>query len=494
MLSRSNTTSFVNAYHLCLLVMVAGDFLLFDEPLGMALGLFAAIIHGVLALYHPAMFQQKPARGLWLGGLGLILTLFLDPGPLACMLLSICWIAVVFCVRQGGTLDMRQWQRRYAGFLLFAWLRLFRDGNRLRKWKQRQLKRQGNPGTHKFPQWLIPLGLGAIFLFLFYHANPIYAQVLDRLSARFPLLSLDLARWLFWVGLACWTWALLKYRTRRAVKTTAAGKVPRSWLDPQTTSQSLVLFNLIFALHTALDITYLWAGYQLPPGVTYASFAHRGAYLLVATAILAGLFILSMEPDQVTTGTGNGVPARTRLIRGLLITWVAQNILLTFSAIQRLKLYVSVYGLTHLRLSAAIWIGLVAVGLLLILWRYLKRESKNWLVIANLISLTAVLYGCCFLNFEGTIARYNLQRVMTNPQHKLDKHYLVDLGPKALPPLLAIADSDPGLYQRLNGDKTVEKILFKARHHQENWRGWSWRYHQAFSLAEKAQANPPPRP
>ncbi len=483
----SRTNTLVNAYGLCILVIVAADFLLFDQPLGMALGIFAGIVHGVLAVHHPALMQQKPARWLWLAGLGLILTLFLDPGPLAVILLVVCWIAVAFCVREGGSLDMRQWQRRFGAFFISGWRWWFRDCNRIRKWSRRNLKRQNSEGFDKFPQWLVPLGLGGLFLFLFYHANPIYAQLLDRMSARFPIFSLNWARWLFWVCIASWTWALLKFRMGRAAKTRVSPKAPRFWLDAQTTSHSLLLFNVIFGLHTALDFTYLWAGYELPAGITYAAFAHRGAYLLVATAILAGLFILWMEPDQPATVTGKRAPSRTTLIRSLLMVWVAQNILLTFSAVQRLSLYVSVYGLTRLRLAAVVWIGLVAVGLLLILWRYLNRKSKNWLVIANLVSLTAVLYTCCFMNFEATIARYNLQHVAAGPQNNLDHYYLMDLGPKALPPLLALAASDPVLYQRLNGDEMVEKIIYRARAYEGNWRGWSWRHHQAFSMTEKSE-------
>lgn len=488
MFSRSTNAPFsINAYSLCLLVLVAADFLLFEQSWGMAQGIFAALIQIVLWVHHPGLMQQKPARYLWVAGFGLIFTLFLDPGPLAVLLLVVSWVAIVFCVREGGTLDMYQWKRRYTAFLLFGWLWWFRDCNRIRKWNQRQLKRQNHQVTLKFPSRLIPIVLGGLFLFLFYHANPIYAQVLDRVSARFPIFSLNWLRWLFWVLIACWTWAFLKFRLPHAFKRLPDSQEPKSWLDPQTTYHSLVLFNLIFGLHTCLDITYLWGGYQLPPGISYASFAHRGAYLLVATIFLAGWFILSLEPGEPEVSAREHRQSQAILIRRLLVVWVAQNFLLTFSAVQRLNLYVSVYGLTRLRLATLVWIGLVSVGLVLILWRYLNGKSKNWLVVANLTTLTAVLYTCCFINFEATIARYNLQRVTANPENNLDAYYLSHLGPKALPPLLELGELNPGLYQRLEGDHLVELILYRARRYPDDWRNWSWRHHQAFSLVEKTK-------
>jgi hypothetical protein len=51
--------------------------------------------------------------------------------------------------------------------------------------------------------------------------------------------------------------------------------------SPPTVLRSAVLFNLLFAVQTALDIAYLWGHSALPAGMTYAAYAHRGAYPLI---------------------------------------------------------------------------------------------------------------------------------------------------------------------------------------------------------------------
>ena len=64
-----------------------------------------------------------------------------------------------------------------------------------------------------------------------------------------------------------------------------------------TILRSLILFNLLFAVQTALDVIYLWGNAKLPDDITYASYAHRGAYPLILTALLAAGFVLAaMRP------------------------------------------------------------------------------------------------------------------------------------------------------------------------------------------------------
>jgi hypothetical protein len=56
--------------------------------------------------------------------------------------------------------------------------------------------------------------------------------------------------------------------------------------------RSLVIFNAMFLVQNILDAMYLWGGKQLPAGLTYADYAHRGAYPLMATALLTAVFVL----------------------------------------------------------------------------------------------------------------------------------------------------------------------------------------------------------
>ena len=76
--------------------------------------------------------------------------------------------------------------------------------------------------------------------------------------------------------------------------------------------------NALFAVQSSLDLTYLWAGVALPRGASYAEYAHRGAYPLVVTALLAAVIaIFAMRP--------NGPAENSRLIRPLVLAFVGQQ-------------------------------------------------------------------------------------------------------------------------------------------------------------------------
>ena len=234
----------------------------------------------------------------------------------------------------------------------------------------------------------------------------------------------------------------------------------------QAVTRSLILFNVLFALQSGLDLTYLWGGASLPDGMTHAHYAHRGAYPLIVTALLAAGFVLiAMRPG--------GPAEQSSLIRPLVLAWIGQNILLVISSIFRLDLYVAAYSLTYLRLAAFIWMVLVAAGLLLMLIQIKLKKPNSWLVTANAISLALVLYGCCFINAPRLVASYNVEHSRENggTGPNLDLHYLASLGPQALPPIDAHVTKIP----------VLRSIARDLRHNHEtrrrpaNWRGWDFR-------------------
>ena len=243
--------------------------------------------------------------------------------------------------------------------------------------------------------------------------------------------------------------------------------------------RSLIVFNAIFAVQTVMDAIYLWGGVALPDGVTYASYAHRGAYALIATALLAALFVLlAMRPA--------GAASEDRLIRNLVYVWTAQNVWLVLSSILRLDLYVSIYSLTYWRIAAFLWMGLVATGLILIIARIALRKSNEWLLSANLLTLSSLLYACCFINFAAFIASYNVDHAaeITGNSLEIDVSYLRQLGPPAFPAIdrllaatpqnrLCAYDMERGEDFCLSATRAGDELAFREA--AANWRSWSVR-------------------
>jgi hypothetical protein len=196
-------------------------------------------------------------------------------------------------------------------------------------------------------------------------------------------------------------------------------------INPGSVRNSLLLFNLLFLVQTVMDLGILTGGVGLPQGMSYAAYAHRGAYPLVATALLAGLFTLITRPM-----TGND-----RQLRGLVYLWLGQNMLLVATAAVRLHLYVQAYALTYLRVAAFIWMALVLAGLVLMVLQLHRGHGNRWLLRRCFAALAAALYICCFINFANLIAGYNLSQ--DTPLQRRDSVYICRLGPAAHPAIHA---------------------------------------------------------
>lgn len=327
--------------------------------------------------------------------------------------------------------------------------------------------------------WFIPVVLGSIFAALFVSANPLLQKWIGLINPGTAGSYLSFGRLLFWLVALSIVWPFIHvwWRSRigatnedteAAVPTQEASASRLDFFGVATVLRSLLLFNLLFAVQTVLDMAYLWGNVALPTDISYASYAHRGAYPLIVTALLAAGFVLiAMKPG--------GAAERSKVIRPLVYLWVGQNVLLVASSILRLDLYVQTYLLTWWRIAAFIWMGLVAFGLILILARIVLKRSDQWLIQANLITLTATLYICSLINFAALIADYNVShsREVSGKGATLDIDYLIGLGPQALPAIdKAFAPrgwSDLSLVSRRNC------LVEQQRKDAASWRAWGFR-------------------
>lgn len=265
--------------------------------------------------------------------------------------------------------------------------------------------------------WAFPLGGALVFGSLLIDANPVFS---DSLSRVFDLGEL-VPRVMFWAGIALFTAPLLRPVAAVGQPDLPRLALPGLGLNPGSTLRALSVFNLMIGLQTLSDVTILIGGASLPEGMSYAEYAHRGAYPLLATALLAGTFALLARPflDE------------HRALKPLMLLWLAQNVALCASAALRLDLYIDSYGLTYLRIHALIWMGLTACVLMLIGWQVIRRRPNAWLAIRGAMLGVATLYACAFVNFAEEIAERNLTRA------EPDLAYICRLGPMAYGPISA---------------------------------------------------------
>lgn len=446
---------------------------------GSGFGLLALALLLAVAAVRVPLWRSGPARiGLGLAAL-YAAALFHDPGLIALALFLIALAVTTLLPQVGRFGDGWQWIQRLFYHGVRSIFAPVIDAFRLLRLKSK--RGPSSRGLRKLlPLMILPVIGSAVFLALFAAANPVIAGWMD--AVHWPAFDVEsVAHLLFW-GLLFWlAWSFLRPRLLPSVSGTFAGRgdLKLPGFSPQSLTLSLIAFNLVFALQTVMDVAYLGGFAPLPQGMTLAEYAHRGAYPLIATALLAGLFtIVTLRPGSTS--------ARDPLTRRLLTAWIAQNIFLVGSSIERTLDYVRVYSLTQLRIAALAWMGLVALGLTLICWRMLKDKSASWLINSNLAAAGVLLTGFAIVDTGAMAAQWNVRhaREVGGEGAALDLCYLEALGGSALLPLVELeqrGDLAPGLHQKvrqLRGD-LQSNMAFEQAH---GW--WTWRDARRLEAAE----------
>jgi len=334
-----------------------------------------------------------------------------------------------------------------------------------------RLKRHGRTGWPVLTlamRWAIPVAGGALFLGLFMHANPVVAQVVARC---WRWLTQDgwpsLGRVGEWMLAAALSWMLLRarWRIRRPPGADAAPMSDHSALA----IRCMLIFNLVFLLHNALDAAYLRGGHALPTGTTYARYAQQGSHTLLITALLAAaIMLLWFRPGSPLE--------RSRPARALLFIWLAQNVVVLLGAAYRLWRYVEVFGLTRWRCCAALWMALVVVGLLLIGWRIFRSWDNGWLIDANLSVLAMVVLVLGWCDADSVIAWQNVRQLGPGPapgsaeEHRPDIAYLSSLGASAVPALDWLGHQHPATSTGQESRQAVVNLLAQLRADSRDWR------------------------
>jgi hypothetical protein len=452
------------------MLVIAADILLFDSAGGSILGGFMALWAAATFAAHRAGWGNRwslAAFGL-AGACAAVMAY--DPSFLSAVLfLGLVTLAVLLSDIKGVG-DGWYWFKRFAFHGVASVFAPLFDLHRFAKARRRPGVRRGI--SQILPMLVLPAVGTLLFVALFAMANPIISGFLDSIRIG-GLTENDIARVFFWGFVFVAVWSTLRpLRPKSPFQRLADSEPTRmAGVSAASVTLSLILFNLLFALQNGMDLIYIWGDVRLPAEFTLAEYAHRGAYPLIVTALLAGLFIL------VTTHPRSEM-AGNKVIRWLIILWIVQNLFLVASTAERTLLYIDSYSLTRLRIAALLWMGLVAVGLILITWRMLRGSSLAWLVNGNVLAAFIVLAGCTMVDLGATAANWNVRhaREVGGKGVHLDLCYLNRLEGSSLIALARLEQQpklDPAFQQRVILVRQQVQQRIAARQNEKG--GWDWR-------------------
>jgi hypothetical protein len=473
------------------IVLVAlGDWLFWQAQYGIGnLGFYGLAILAALLISRPATLKS---------GVGLIasaatalycLAIILDIGVVSAFFFVTALSVAALAPYATKLTDGWQWFWRLVLHGVMSAFNPFIDAVGLRKVAARRGPRKA--GIRAAVSLLaLPIVGGAIFFALFVQANP----VLEKIVAQWKLPPLDevlVIRVILWTIVAGLLWSVLRpWRNKGKKGAVAQVEVvsPPALLTISLASiqLSLIVFNAIFAMQNGMDLAFMSSLVPLPEDMTLAQYAHRGAYPLVATAILAGLFVLVMlHPDSVA--------ARDKTARLLVIVWIIQNVILVASSMIRTWDYVDAYSLTQFRIAALAWMVLVGLGLALICWRMLAGKSGGWLINTNLLTTGVMLTAFCFIDTAGLAARWNVihAKEVGGRGVNLDLCHMSGLGAEAILPLMSLEAQPLPEAFRIRVKSVREKEQEQAQRWMEQG-GWTYRLETILAGARAKEATLPP--
>jgi hypothetical protein len=440
---------------------------------GWSVGLFALALVGAAAAVHPALRRSRTALSLlllaFLFGLIQIETVSL----LAWVLYWLALMLAVMACRAGGRPDAWPWIQRLVPAGFYALVKPLLDAHRL--WRAAPGVRVVNLSAF-WQVVLLPLAGAALFLLLFDSANPVIQTVIWNLT--WP--DIDLQRLVVWGFALLLAWCVLRppFRRRPVLR-----RLPSTWTAPVASNAaillSLAVFNAVFALENGLDLAFLWSGAPLPGTVTMADYAHQGAFsLIVAALLVAGFVLAALDPRSPAS--------RVKGVRPLVVIWIAQTVFLVASCILRTWDYVQSYSLTGFRICALAWMGLVAVGLVLVCWRLLAGKSSAWLLNANLAAAGAVLTVLAVVDVNALSAGWNVRnaREVGGQGVQLDVCFLERQRESAVVPMSELLRQPIPEALRVRVAGALWRVAHAESEARTDWRSWTWRRARRFARSE----------
>ncbi len=366
----------------------------------------------------------------------------------------------------------------------FGTIRLFGD----RKWEAADPRIASGPGRALAGKVLRGAFLAAplivVFGGLFMSADRVFSTIVtDVVRIDLDALISHL------IGITAVAWLTAGYLggflTGTRIRVPGGSDTPGPALGIVEVATALALLDLLFLGFVVVQLRYLFGGatlVEVTPGLTYAEYARQGFFQLVAATALVLPWLLAA--DWLLRGeTGRG-----RLIFAVLgATQLSLLLVIVASALERMRVYQAVYGLTELRFFVTaflIWLTVV------MLWfaATVLRGKRGPFAFGALVSAFALVGGLHVVNPDAAIARTNLRRASETPAAipagpaesvgptSIDAVYLGSLSSDAVPELLQGLDGLPSEARCL-----VSRRLLQAWGPRQSvdWRSWNWSLMQA---------------
>lgn len=279
---------------------------------------------------------------------------------------------------------------------------------------------------------LISLPILAILAALLASADPVFSSWLSTLFdlSRLPETLFRLTYILIIAFFITGAFLHAAFPRRSEQKPDDADQIIKPFMGWIESVMVLGLVDILFLVFVVLQFRYLFGAQSniVAEGFTYAEYARRGFFELVAVAVLSlGLYLI------LVTISKREKTLHRRLFTGLSLGLISLVLIILASSLHRLFLYEQAYGFSRVRTYTHIFIFWLA-GLLLATAVLEVVRGQRWFALSLLIAIFGFGVSLGVINVDGFIVEQNIARI--NAGQKLDVAYLSSLSPDAVPAIL----------------------------------------------------------
>jgi hypothetical protein len=283
---------------------------------------------------------------------------------------------------------------------------------------------------------LVAIPLLLVFGGLFASADPVFARLAGEV---FHIDAGTVASHLAVTGVIAWfVGGLLRATVLSAGRSTFTIPFPDAALGLTEVATALGSLVALFGAFVIVQLRYFFGGdalVQATAGMSYADYARRGFFELVAVSALVLPVLLSA--NALLRRDSRRADVVFRALSGTLLSLLG---IIMYSAFARMQLYVSMYGLSEDRLYASVFMGWLAI---VFVWfaATVLRGRERFFMAGGLVSGWATLIALNVADPAGYVAEFDIARAAQGKE--VDVVYISSLGGDAVPALARYLAQDP---------------------------------------------------
>ena len=205
---------------------------------------------------------------------------------------------------------------------------------------------------------------------------------------------------------------------------------------PSATAVTLfTILSVFYAAYLFSQLSYFFGAFVGEYSITPASYARRGFFELCGVCSI-NLGLISLITGLARRNEEGEIPLSVRISATLICVFSA---IFTVTALSKMLLYISLYGLTRLRLLTSllmVMLGLIFVGVVISLY---LRKFPTAKYIITVLAVLALVVG--FFDVDRTVAFYNVEHYKTGQLEEIDVEHLGGLSDSAVPYLVELLGS-----------------------------------------------------